>query len=226
MIKENVGRVLKELPDNIMLVAATKARPVFAIEEAINAGIKIIGENYVQEAEEKFKVIGNKVKWHLIGNLQKNKAKRAVRLFDMLQTLDTMELASILDRECKKIGKIMPVLIEVNSGREPQKRGVLPEKVESLVKEIIKFENLRLMGLMTMGPLVSKPDEIRQFLKKTKEIFDRIKNSGTGGSDWSYLSMGMSDTYKIAIEEGANIVRIGTAIFGKRESLPTTAREH
>lgn len=216
MIKENVKRILEELPEDVILEAATKSRKVSEIEEAISGGIKVIGENYLKEAEEKYEFIGNKVEWHLIGHLQKNKVKKAVKLFDMIETLDSKELAELLDKECRKIGKIMPVLIEVNIAKEPQKSGVMPEKVESLVKEVLEFKNIKLMGLMTMGPFLENPQDLRPFFRKTREIFERIKILYKNELNLSYLSMGMSNSYKVACEEGANIVRIGTAIFGKR----------
>jgi pyridoxal phosphate enzyme (YggS family) len=217
MIKENLQKITAELSPEVELIVAAKGRSVSEIQEVIAAGVKIIGENYVKEAEVKFAVIGNSVKWHLIGHLQKNKAKLAVKIFDMIETLDSVELAAILDRECKKINKIMPVLIEVNSAQEPQKFGILPANTEGSLKEIIKFENLKPQGLMTMGPLANDPQSLRPFFRKTKEIFDKIKKSYGSKLDWKYLSMGMSDSYKVAIEEGANMVRIGAAIFGKRE---------
>lgn len=216
MIKENLSKILTELSPDIKLVVATKARTISEIEEAILSGISIIGENYVKEAQDKFKIIGNKVDWHLLGHLQKNKAKIAVKIFNMIETLDSKELAETLDKECKKINKIMPVLIEVNSANEAQKSGVLPDKVKEFLKSILEFNNLKPQGLMTMGPLVDNPESLRPFFKKTKEVFDKIGGIYGSNLDWKYLSMGMSDSYRIAIEEGANMVRIGTAIFGKR----------
>jgi hypothetical protein len=216
MIENNVKKILKELPPNVKLVAATKTRSVSEIEEAIKAGIKIIGENYIKEAQSKFEVIGRKVEWHLIGHLQKNKVKRAVKIFDMIETIDSQELAELIDKECAKINKIMPILIEINIAEEPQKSGVLPHKVEELVEKIIPLKNLKLEGIMTMGPLVDEPERIRPFFRKTKEIFERIRSIYHNELEFRYLSMGMSDTYKIAIEEGANIVRVGSAIFGPR----------
>ncbi|MCM8830676.1 MAG: YggS family pyridoxal phosphate-dependent enzyme [Candidatus Omnitrophica bacterium] len=212
MIKQNLEKILKSLPEGVLLVVATKGRSINQIQEAISSGAKIIGENYVKEAITKFNVIGNKVKWHLIGHLQTNKVRAAVKIFDMIETLDSVKLAYEIDKEAKKINKIMPVLIEVNSGCEPQKSGVFPEKVESLVEEIIKFSNLKLEGLMTMGPVFSEPENIRPFFRLTKQLFDKLK-AKYKSIDFRYLSMGMSSTYKIAIQEGANIVRIGTAIF-------------
>ncbi|UCC94415.1 MAG: YggS family pyridoxal phosphate-dependent enzyme [Candidatus Omnitrophota bacterium] len=217
MIRENVRRILAEFPSHVTLVAATKARSVSEINEAIEAGITNLGENYIQEAEEKFIRIKKKVRWHLIGHLQKNKAKRATKIFDMIETLDSPELAEVLDRECNKANKIMPVLIEVNSGQESQKAGIAPDAVEGLMEEIIKLPNLKPMGLMTMGPLVDNPESIRPLFKFTKDIFDKIGKMYEGRVEWRYLSMGMSDTYRVAIEEGANIVRVGTAIFGRRD---------
>ncbi len=217
MIEENLKIILNELPENVELVAAAKDRSAEEVERAVRAGAKIIGENYVKEAQAKFKVVGEKVRWHFIGHLQKNKAKDAVKIFDMIETLDSLEVAQVIDKECEKIGRIMPVLIEVNCAAEPQKYGVLPQDVQGFLEKILPFNNIKLMGLMTMGPFLVEVEKVRPFFKKTKELFDQIKKDYTERLDWRYLSMGMSDSYKIAIEEGANIVRIGTAIFGKRK---------
>ncbi|MDP8229741.1 MAG: YggS family pyridoxal phosphate-dependent enzyme [Candidatus Gorgyraea atricola] len=209
MIKENVEKILQELPEGVELEAACKTRTPEEILEAINADVKIIGENYVQEAEAAFQVIGNKAKWHFIGHLQKNKIKKAVRIFDMIETVDSLELAEELDKACSREKKIMPVLIEVNSGREKQKFGVFPENVEELIKNVSQLKNIKVVGLMTMGPLSGDPEDARPYFIETKKIFEKIKTL-------KYLSMGMSNSYKIAIEEGANIVRVGTKIFGER----------
>lgn len=215
MIKPRVKKILEELPLGVELEAAVKKRTVVEIQEAIDAGVRIIGENYVQEAQAKFASLGREVQRHLIGSLQKNKVKPAVKIFDVIETLDSVELACVLDRECAKIGKVMPVLIEVNSAAEPRKSGVLPQDVEGLVDALKQFKNLTPAGLMTMGPWVKNPQDIRPFFKETRRIFNRIK-AGCADREWKYLSMGMSDTYKVAYEEGANIVRVGTAIFGPR----------
>ena len=216
MIRENVKKILDELPDGVILVAAAKTRTPEEILEAIEAGVQIIGENYVQEAERAYGVIGNRAKWHMIGHLQKNKVKKAVRIFDMIETVDSVKLAKEIDKQCKKIGKIMSVLIEVNSGEEPQKSGVMPDKVVDLVKEISKFENIKVEGLMTMGPLLDDPEELRPYFRKTRELFEKIRDMDIPNVEMKYLSMGMSDSYKVAIKEGANMVRIGTKIFGPR----------
>ncbi|MCF7907907.1 MAG: YggS family pyridoxal phosphate-dependent enzyme [Candidatus Omnitrophica bacterium] len=217
MIRENIKTILSQLPQGVELVAATKERSSDEINEAIEGGVKIIGENYIKEAEAKFELIGKKARWHLIGHLQSNKAKAAVKIFDLIETLDSLDLAVILDKECKKINKVMPVLVEVNSASEPQKRGVLPDQVETFLNQLLAFSNLKLSGLMTMGPWLEDPEAIRPYFRKTKELFDKIKANYQGKIEMKYLSMGMSSSWRIAIEEGANIVRIGTAIFGKRK---------
>lgn len=209
-IKDNARRILREIPPLVELVAAAKGRSAADILEAIEAGVKIIGENYVQEAEEKFSVIGATAKWHFIGHLQKNKARKAARIFDMIETVDSVEIALAVDKACAEIGKAMPVLIEINSGREQNKSGVLPEKAEDLIKNISGLSNIKVSGIMTMGPLSGGPEGCRPYFKETRELFDRIRIN----YDIKYLSMGMSGSYRIAVQEGANLVRIGTAIFG------------
>ncbi len=216
MIKKNAERIISELPSYVELVAAAKFTDTVQITEAIQGGVKIIGENYVQEAENDFKDIGNKVKWHFIGHLQRNKVKKAVKIFDMIETLDSQRLAKTINKESAKIGKIMPVLIEINSAIEENKSGILPEGLDDFVKSIIDLPNLNIQGLMTMGPLSDEPQDIRPYFKKAKNLFDRVKDKYADKLDFRYLSMGMTHSYKVAIEEGANIVRIGTAIFGNR----------
>jgi len=216
-IKQNVKQILSELPNGIELVAAAKTKTAEEVLEAIESGVTIIGENYVQEAERIYEVIGNKAKWHFIGYLQKNKVKKAVRLFDMIETIDSVDLATEIDKRCAQIGKIMPVLIEINSGREKQKSGVLPENAEQLVREISHLQNIKVRGLMTMGPRFGNPEDSRPYFVETKRIFDRIKKLNLPNVEMRYLSMGMTNSYKIALEEGANMVRIGTKIFGERD---------
>ncbi|MFH1957696.1 MAG: YggS family pyridoxal phosphate-dependent enzyme [bacterium] len=213
MIKENVKGLLTELPDGVQLVAAAKTRTSAEILEAAAAGIKIIGENYVQEAQKVFRDVGRKVLWHFIGHLQKNKVKKIVEIADMIQTVDSYDLAEEIDKRCLNAGKIMPVLIEINSGREKQKAGVLPEDAEEAVRNISKFSNIKIKGLMTMGP---GSEEARPYFTKTREIFEQIKKMNLPGVEMKYLSMGMTNSYKVALEEGANIVRIGSLIFGER----------
>ena len=216
MIKENVKKVLEELPKGIQLVGAGKTRTPEEILQAIDAGLEIVGQNYVQEAEKAFELIGQRAKWHMIGHLQSNKAKKASQIFDMIETVDSIKLAKAIDKACDRIGKTMPVLIEINSGEEPQKAGVLPGETIELVKEISELKNIRVMGLMTMGPLSGDPEESRPCFHKAKDLFEKIKELNLPGAEMRYLSMGMSNSYKVAVEEGANLVRIGTKIFGER----------
>jgi PLP dependent protein len=193
-----------------------KNRSPVEVGVAIQAGIKAIGYNYVQEAERMRQTIENTVQWHMIGHLQRNKVKKAVMLFDMIETIDSVELAKEVNKQCISEDKIMPVLIEINSGKESSKTGVLPENVYQLIMQISSLPNLRIQGLMTMGPRFGNPEDARPYFKATKSVFDRMKKTGTPGVEMRFLSMGMSNSYKIAIEEGANIVRIGTVLFGER----------
>ena len=215
-IKESVAKILDELPDGVELVAAAKARTPEEVLEAVQSGIKMVGENYVQEAERAYEVVGNKVKWHFIGRLQKNKVKKAVKIFDVIETVDSLEIAREIYKRCQQIGKVMPILVEINSGEEEQKSGVLPKDVERLIREISGLKNIKVMGLMTMGPRFGNPEDSRPYFIKTREIFDKIKKLNLPNVEMRYLSMGMTNSYKVAIEEGANIVRIGTKLFGER----------
>jgi len=233
MIEENVREILSELPEGVILVAAAKTRTPDEILRAIAAGITVIGENYIQEAREAFAAIGKKAAWHFIGRLQKNKVKHAVEIFDMIETVDSMRLADEIfdmietvdsmrlaeriNRSCAALGRTMPVLIEVNSGREPQKAGVLPEQAEDLLREMSTLEHISVHGLMTMGPRFGDPEEARPYFKRTKDLFDQLGKEKLANAEMRVLSMGMSNTYNVAIEEGANMVRVGTRIFGERE---------
>ncbi len=216
MIKENVRQILEELPGEVELVAAAKTRTVQEIEEAIEAGVKIIGENYVQEAERAYRVIGKKIRWHFLGNLQKNKVSKAAKIFDMIETVDSHALAVEIDKICLRESKIMPVLVEINSGKEIQKFGVMPEEAEELIEKVSCLKNIKVMGLMTMGPRFGEAEEARPYFIKTKKLFDDIRALNLSGVEMKYLSMGMTNSYRVAIEEGANIVRIGSKIFGER----------
>jgi pyridoxal phosphate enzyme (YggS family) len=217
MIKENVKQILAELPAGVELVAAAKQRTPQEIVEAIEAGIEIVGENYVQEAEQAFAVIGKKARWHFIGHLQTNKVRKAVPIFDMIETVDSLKLAAEIDNRCKQAQKTMSILIEINSGREAQKYGVLPEEAEDLIKQIAPLANVKIMGLMTMGPFAGDPEDARPYFVETRKIFEKIKKQNIPQVEMKYLSMGMSNSYKVAIEEGANMVRLGTVLFGPRQ---------
>lgn len=215
-ICDRVKSITRQLPGDVRLVAATKTRTVEEILQAIDAGIQIIGENYVQEAEQKIRSIGNKAEWHMLGHLQKNKADKALKIFDKVQTVDNLKLAAALNKTALKKGIKYPVFVEINSASEPQKAGVLPEKTADLIKAIDGLENIRIEGIMTMGPFFENPESIRPYFKLTKQLFDDIKDMKTGTACIKYLSMGMSSSWRVAIEEGANMIRIGTGIFGER----------
>ncbi|MFH1797732.1 MAG: YggS family pyridoxal phosphate-dependent enzyme [Candidatus Omnitrophota bacterium] len=216
LIKQNVEQLLKEIPTRVMLVAVAKTRTRDEIQQAVDAGIKIIGENYVQEAARVVNTLSGKVKWHFIGHLQKNKIKKAIEIFDLIETVDSIELADEINRRCGAAGKVMPVFIEVNSARESQKYGVLPEKVMELVKQIALLTNIKVQGLMTMGPASGNPDDARPYFVETSSVFEKVKSAGLAEVEMRYLSMGMTNSYRAAIAEGANIIRIGTKIFGER----------
>jgi PLP dependent protein len=217
MIRDNVAALLRELPPGVRLVAAAKSRTPAEVLEAVEAGVGVIGENYVQEAAAAFAVIGRRAAWHFIGHLQKNKVKKAVEIFDLIETVDSAALAADIDRRSREQGKIMPVFLEINSGREPQKAGVMPEAAESLVREIAALPSIRVEGLMTMGPETGDPEDSRTYFRLTRELSDRLKALGIPGVSLTWLSMGMSHSYRVAVEEGANMVRIGTRIFGPRD---------
>jgi pyridoxal phosphate enzyme (YggS family) len=217
MIADNVKRILEEIPEGVTLEAAAKSRTAREIDEAIRAGIEVIGENYVNETLKVKKDVLEEADWHFIGHLQRNKVKKAVEIFDLIETVDSVRLAREIDKRCSNIDKLMPVFIEVNSGREPQKYGVLPEDVRPLIEEIAGLEHVEVFGLMTMGPFTGDPEDARPYFVETRRVFGEISGLSIPGVRMKMLSMGMSNSYKVAIEEGANLVRIGTKIFGERE---------
>jgi hypothetical protein len=215
-IAENVIRLLAEIPEHVKIVAAAKSRSIDEVREAIEAGIEIVGENYLQDASGIIQELKSSASWHFIGHVQKNKVKHIVPLFDMIETVDSAELAAMIDTIAAKYSKTVSVMIEVNSGREIQKAGTMPEDVPALAEYISRLNNVKLKGLMTMGPFLEDIEGLRPCFKLTKIIFDELKNAAIPGIEMKYLSMGMSDSYRIGIEEGANLVRIGTSIFGSR----------
>ena len=212
-VTENFRAIRTELDDKIILVAVTKNHGVEAMREAIDAGATDIGENRVQEAAEKFKTLDRQATRHLIGHLQTNKAKQAVKLFDLIQSVDSEHLAAALDKAAASIGKIQDVLIQVNIAREEQKSGVTLEDLNSLIQTVDAAKNLRLRGLMMIAPNFDDVENCRPLFKKMRTLFDELKPSRQA---FDFLSMGMSHDYQVAIEEGANVIRIGTAILGSR----------
>ena len=193
-------------PENIKLVAVTKTFSVDVINKAIDSGINSIGETKVQEAKKKFEQIGRKVEWHMIGHLQSNKVKDAVKIFDIIHSIDRMKIAKKVSNECLKLNKKMPILVEVNLTKD--KFGVKPEEIAEFVNEIKKLEGIKVEGLMTIAPFID-PEETRPYFKKLSELVLKCK--------LKELSMGMSNDFEVAIEEGTTMVRIGTAIFGERK---------
>jgi pyridoxal phosphate enzyme (YggS family) len=203
-------------PASVTLVVVTKTVGLDGIRQAVSAGAKILGENRVQEAKEKIEQLGRIADWHLIGHLQTNKAKHAVRLFDLIHTVDSLELAQELDKHAGRAGKLQDVLIEVNIAGETQKAGVAYGDAVTLVREAAKLGNLRVRGLMTMPPYSDDPEDSRRHFRNLRDLAEGIGKANIAGVSMRELSMGMSGDYEVAVEEGATFVRVGTAIFGAR----------
>ena len=203
-------------PEEIKLVAVTKTATIEQIKEAISAGVKIIGENKVQEAKEKYQILSADIEWHLVGHLQTNKAKYAVEIFDCTHSVDSIKLAQEINKRSFQFGKIMDVLVEVNVSGEETKYGIKPEEVEPFIKKISEFPRIRVRGLMTIVPIVEDKEEVRPYFRKLRELSEKIKSKNIENVKMDYLSMGMTEDFEIAIEEGANMVRIGRGIFGFR----------
>ena len=208
---ERVGR----RAEDIVLVAASKTVSPDRIALAAQAGIADFGENYVQEAQPKIAQIGRGVRWHFVGHLQTNKAKQAVALFDVVQTVDSERLAAELDRRARAAGRTLPVLIEVNTGGEETKFGAAPDDVPRLAEAVAGLDALELKGLMTMGRLGASSEDARPCYALLRRLYERLAAQRSGGSV-TWISMGMSQDFEVAIEEGSNMVRVGTAIFGPR----------
>ncbi len=200
----------------VRLMAVTKTVDDDRILTAIGAGVEILGENYVQEAKRKIDKMGNPCEWHMIGRLQTNKAKYAVRLFDMIHSLDRLDLAQELDRRARAAGRVMKVLIEVNVAGEETKSGIPLASARDLVRAVAPLENLSIQGLMMMPPWFDDPEEARPFFRALRELRDRITEEVIDRVEMRELSMGMTGDYAVAIEEGATIVRIGRGVFGER----------
>ena len=203
--------------ETVRLVSVTKTIPAETVKKAIDAGAAILGENYIQEARSKFNDLSSyPVSWHFIGHLQTNKAKYAVRIFDLIHSVDSFKLALELDKQARKTGKIEHILIQVNVAEESSKSGVLVQNTLNLVKEISVLENLAIKGLMTMGPYAGDPEDARPYFIETCKLFIHLKKQEIPRVEMRFLSMGMTNSYQVAIQEGANMVRIGTKIFGPR----------
>jgi pyridoxal phosphate enzyme (YggS family) len=227
-VSKNYARIRREIADNVTIVVSCKTRTAEEISEIIEAGATDIGENYVQEAGQLYSALKEdaaKVRWHMIGSLQTNKINKALRIFDAIQTVDSLPKAIAIDRRVERARKQrVPIYIEINIGSEDSKTGINPvehehfdEYMENLVRDISKLEHIKLEGLMTMGPRFGNPEDARPYFKRTKKLFERIKMLRLPNVDMKYLSMGMTNSYRVAIEEGSKMVRIGTAIFRNRK---------
>lgn len=224
IVKENIKRALektKRTTEDIKIVCVIKGRSLEEVKKAISCGIIDIGENKVQEAKEKYNRFhlrgGIGIRWHLVGHLQTNKVKEAVKIFDLIHSVDSVKLASEIDKQAARINKIQDILIEVNASGEETKFGVKPEELPDLVKATVNLKNIRLLGLMTIAPLVKDKEEVRPYFRRLCQLQRELNNFLLKAYNLQLmtLSMGMSQDYEVAVEEGATTVRIGTAIFEK-----------
>jgi len=229
-IADNFKHLREEIPDHVTIVLAAKQRSAQEAAEAIEAGATDIGENYVQETGHLYSALQKKathVRWHMIGHLQTNKINKALRIFDVIQTVDSLEKAVAIDRRAERAHRdIVQIYIEINIGSEFSKAGIKPADhepfeayIEKLVRDVSALDHLRLVGLMTMGPRSGSPEDLRPYFRRTKVIFERIRNIDLANVHLQYLSMGMTNSYRVAIEEGSNMVRIGSGVFGKRDHM-------
>ena len=227
-MKKRLEQVLKRIEaaaktcgrslDEIQLVAVSKTQPAAKIIEAVENGLTLFGENYVQEAREKFNALyAYPVTWHFIGHLQSNKAKYAVKMFDLIHTVDTIKLALEIDKQAAKIDKLQKVLVQVNIAEEAAKSGATAEEARRLVREMSQLKHIAVQGLMTMPPYFNNPEKVRPFFRALRRLRDDIQKAEIPGVSMQALSMGMTGDFEAAIQEGATLVRIGTAIFGERE---------
>jgi len=202
--------------EEIELVAITKTVDVEQINEAIEAGIRVVGENRVQEAWRKFQEVGEKVHWHMVGHLQTNKVKRVLQFADMIHSVDSVYLAREIQTQAKKLEKTIEILIQVNTSGEESKFGLEPEATIGAIEEVSTLPNLKIKGLMTIGAFLPNPEDVRPCFKLLHDLKDRVNERGITSVEIGTLSMGMTNDYEIAIEEGSTMVRVGTAIFGER----------
>ena len=225
-IEKNLEHILERItracakcrrsPDSVRLVAVSKTIAPEKAQEAIAAGVTILGENYMQEAREKIDALGKKVSWHFIGHLQSNKAKYAVELFDLIHSVDSLHLAGSLSRAAQTQNKIIPVLIQVNISGEESKHGLNPQTAFQLTENVARLPNLTIQGFMTMPPLSENPEASRPYFAALRKLRDEVQAKGLKELRLQELSMGMSSDFEVAIEEGATLVRIGTSLFGAR----------
>lgn len=215
-IKENLSKVRDNLKEDVLLVAVTKTHTAMEINEAIDEGVTDIGENKVQEILDKYDKV-KPVRWHMIGHLQTNKVKYIIDKVDLIHSVDSMKLAKEIDKRAKQHGKIMDILIQVNSAEEESKFGITTEETKQMIMDILdQCENIRIRGLMCIAPFAEDPNDVRGYFAEVKKQYDEFGKIDNERLDFKYLSMGMSHDYEVAMEEGANLVRVGSAIFGSR----------
>ncbi|BCN31198.1 YggS family pyridoxal phosphate-dependent enzyme [Anaeromicropila herbilytica] len=227
MIKDNLREVEERIQSacervernrrDVTLIAVSKTKPISMIEEVMKEGIIDFGENKVQELNQKCEEIKTELNWHLIGHLQRNKVKYIIDKVSLIHSVDSLRLAIQIDEEAKKVNRIVPVLIEVNVAKEETKYGVAVEDTLSLIEEISKLNYIKIKGLMTIAPYVENPEENREHFRNLRKLSVDIKSKNIDNVDMDILSMGMTNDYQVAIEEGATMVRVGTGIFGERE---------
>lgn len=220
-IRDRIKRAAKACgrdPESVTLVAVTKTKGIETVETAIDLGIDIVGENYIQEAREKFNALYEKpVQWHFIGHLQSNKAKYAVRMFDLIHSVDSVKLAKEINKQAKKHDKIQKILVQVNISEEASKSGTTKKDTLEIIETISQMEHISIQGLMTMPPFFNAPDKVRPYFKELRMLCHEIDEKRMPNVKMTHLSMGMTGDFEVAIEEGATLVRIGTAIFGERQ---------
>ena len=225
-IADNIARVRERMeaaarragrrPEEVRLVAVSKTVDADRVRQAVEAGVKCLGENYIQEAQKKIADLGPGIDWHFIGHLQTNKAKVAVRWFDLIHSVDSLRLAEELNRVARQQKKILPILLQVNLGQEETKFGAKESEVIRMLEKISHLEGISVKGLMAMPPFIEDPEESRPFFKELKKMAEAIARQRIPAIGMEELSMGMSNDFEAAIEEGATLVRVGTAIFGPR----------
>ena len=230
MIRENVSRIRQRIlkvcskinqdPGKITIIAVSKGRTIEQMKEVVEAGITDIGENRVQEAVIKYKGLitselenSRAIKWHMVGHLQTNKVKDAVRIFDLIQSVDSVRLAEEIDKQADKINKIQDILVEIKTSPEESKFGLKPDEAIKVIKDIVRLKNINIKGLMTIAPVVDDPEKARPYFRMLREFEDKINELRVTSYKLGVLSMGMTDDFEIALEEGSNMVRLGRAIF-------------
>lgn len=234
MLKENLDHVEEEIRkacersgrsrEEVTLIAVSKTKPVSMLEEAYGLGVRVFGENKVQELVEKYDALPEDIEWHLIGHLQRNKIKYIIGKAALIHSVDSLRLAEAIDKEAAKQNTVARILIEVNVAREESKFGLMPEEVSEFVDKVSEFAHLRVEGLMTIAPFVSDPEENRPIFAYLRKLSVDIAKKNAHNTNMSVLSMGMTNDYQVAVEEGATMVRVGTGIFGERSYAQTNAR--